>query len=83
MWKAPTEPHQRRRNLHLRRLIASDPLRGERLSVEAADLQLDYPTNRLTDETIALLVQLAGECRPVESIDAMSSSATNNVAERS
>jgi len=56
----------------LRLLFAGDPLRGERLGVEAAGFYLDYPTKRVTDETIALLVQLAGGCSLRERIDACS-----------
>jgi glucose-6-phosphate isomerase len=46
---------------HLRDLFAADPGRGERLAAEAAGLYLDYSKNRITDETVALLVQLAEE----------------------
>lgn len=81
-WKALAEHHRKMRNLHLRQLFADDPLRGERLGVEAAGLYFDYPTNRVTDETIALLVQLAGGCSLRERIDAMFSGATINVTER-
>lgn len=70
------------RNLHLRQLFAGGPLRGERLGVKAAGFYLNYPKNRVTDETIALLVQLAGECSLRERTDAMFSGATTNVTER-
>lgn len=81
-WKALAAHHRKVRPLHLRQLFAGDPLRGERLSVEAAGLYLDYSKNRVTDETIALLVRLAGECGLAERIDAMFSGATINVTER-
>ncbi|MFM0327177.1 hypothetical protein [Caballeronia glebae] len=70
-WKALAEHHRKMCNLHLRQLFAGGPLRGERLGVEAAGFYLDYPKNRVTDETIALLVQLAGECSLRERIDPM------------
>jgi glucose-6-phosphate isomerase len=46
---------------HLRELFAEDPARGERLWAEAAGLYLDYSKNRITDETLRLLLQLAGQ----------------------
>jgi glucose-6-phosphate isomerase len=81
-WKALAEHYRKVRHLHLRQLFAGDPLRGERLKVEAAGLNLDYSKNRVTDETIALLVQLAGECGLAQRIDAMFSGAPINVTER-
>ena len=48
--------------LHLRQLFAADPARGERLTLEAAGIFLDYSKNRVTDETLGLLVRLAAEC---------------------
>ncbi len=81
-WKALAAHHRKVRHLHLRQLFADDPLRGERLKVEAAGLYLDYSKNRVTDETIALLVQLAGECGLAQRIDAMFSGAPINVTER-
>src|ERR1035437_5711143 len=50
--------HQR----HLRDLLAEDAGRGERMRAEAAGLYLDYAKNRITDETLRLLVALAEEC---------------------
>jgi glucose-6-phosphate isomerase len=58
-------------HLHLRQLFADDPKRGERYAIEAAGLYLDYSKNRITDETIRLLTQLANECGLREHIDAM------------
>jgi glucose-6-phosphate isomerase len=51
--------YQKLRDMHLRTLFAEDPGRGERLAVEAVGLYLDYSKNRVTDETITLLLQLA------------------------
>ena len=57
--------------MHLRDLFAADPARGERMAFEAVGLYLDYSKNRVTDETLELLVQLAREARLRERIDAM------------
>ena len=70
-WKALEEHHQTIKNLHLRQLFADDPNRGERFTAEAAGIYLDYSKNRLTAETLRLLVQLAEECGLRERIDAM------------
>ncbi len=59
------------RDAHLRQLFAEDPGRGERLSAEAAGIYLDYSKNRVTDETMRLLVRLAEECGLRERIAAM------------
>jgi glucose-6-phosphate isomerase len=80
-WKALTEHHQRIRNVHLRELFASDPQRGERLTAEAAGLYLDYSKNRVTDETIGLLLRLAEECGLAGRIEAMFSGQKINVTE--
>jgi glucose-6-phosphate isomerase len=70
-WKALVAQHKKIRQLHLRKLFADDPTRGERMTVEAAGLYLDYSKNRVTDETLKLLVQLADESGLRERIDAM------------
>ena len=70
-WKALTAHYQTARELHLRELFAADPKRGERMTAEAAGLFLDYSKNRITDETLKLLVQLAAESGLRERIDAM------------
>jgi glucose-6-phosphate isomerase len=70
-WKALVAHHQKIRDLHLRKLFADDPTRGERLTVEAVGLYLDYSKNRVTDETLKLLMQLAGESGLRGRIDAM------------
>jgi len=70
-WNALVAHHQKIRELHLRKLFADDPKRGERMTVEAVGLFLDYSKNRVTDETLQLLVQLAHESGLRERIDAM------------
>jgi glucose-6-phosphate isomerase len=57
--------------LHLRQLFADDPARGERLALEAAGLYFDYSKNRITDETMTLLVELATEGGLAARIEAM------------
>ena len=70
-WKALATHHKTVRNLHLRGLFADDPKRGERLTAEAAGLYLDYSKNRITDETLTLLRQLAEESGLGARIEAM------------
>jgi glucose-6-phosphate isomerase len=70
-WKALQAHHAQVRDLHLRQLFADDPKRGERLTVDALGLFLDYSKNRITDETLALLLQLAAESGLRDRIDAM------------
>jgi glucose-6-phosphate isomerase len=60
-WKALAAHHKRIQNLHLRKLFADDPQRGKQMAVEAAGLYLDYSKNRITGQTLKLLVQLAKE----------------------
>ncbi|HWC15845.1 MAG TPA: hypothetical protein VG498_02485, partial [Terriglobales bacterium] len=59
------------RKLHLRELFANDPQRGERLNLDAVGLHLDYSKNRITDETIKLLIDLAEERGLKDRIEAM------------
>jgi glucose-6-phosphate isomerase len=80
-WRALTEHHRQVKDLHLRELFASDPQRGERLCLEAAGLFLDYSKNRVTDETLRLLVKLAVESGLRERIDAMFRGEKINVTE--
>jgi len=70
-WTALREHHATIRDVHLRALFADDPARGERLAVEAVGLYFDYSKNRVTDETIRLLIQLAEESGLRDRIDAM------------
>ncbi len=70
-WKDLSSHNKEVRDLHLRQLFADDPKRGTRLTVEAVGLYLDYSKNRVTDETIKLLLQLAEESGLRTRIDAM------------
>ena len=80
-WKALQQHHREIGGRHLRELFAEDPGRGERLAAEAAGLYLDYSKNRLTDETLALLAQLARESGVEERRDAMMRGEPINVSE--
>src|SRR5260370_17063817 len=80
-WKALEEHYQKIRNVHLRTLFAEDPKRGQRLALEAAGIYLDYSKNRLTDETLRLLLQLAETAGLRERIDAMFQGDKINVTE--
>jgi glucose-6-phosphate isomerase len=71
VWKALVAHHDKVRELHLRKLFADDPKRGERMTTEGVGLTLDYSKNRVTDETLKLLMQLADESGLRERIDAM------------
>jgi glucose-6-phosphate isomerase len=81
-WKALSAHFQKIDRLHLRELFAQDPKRGERLTVEAAGLYLDYSKNRITDETLALLLQLAEQSGLRARIDAMFGGERINVSEK-
>ena len=70
-WKALQAHYEQLRGLHLRKLFADDPKRGERMAAEAAGIFLDYSKNRITDETVKLLIQLAEESGLRSQIDAM------------
>jgi glucose-6-phosphate isomerase len=70
-WAALERHHAEISSLHLRELFDGDPGRGERLTAQAAGLYLDYSKNRITDETIGLLVQLARESGLPDRIEAM------------
>ena len=80
-WRALVEHHKKIATLHLRDLFAADAGRGERLTLEAAGLYLDYSKNRITDETLTLLVNLAKECGLAERIAAMFNGEKINVTE--
>ena len=80
-WKALEQHHREIGERHLRELFAEDPGRGERLAAEAAGLYLDYSKNRVTDETLALLIQLAQESQVEERRDAMMRGELINVSE--
>ena len=80
-WKDLAAHHKTVRELHLRQLFADDPARGERMTVEAAGLCLDYSKNRITDETLKLLLQLAEESGLRARIDAMFRGEKINITE--
>jgi glucose-6-phosphate isomerase len=80
-WQALAAHHKKIGALHLRELFASDPGRSERYSIEALGLYLDYSKNRITDETLELLVRLANECGLKARIEAMFSGAKINLTE--
>src|SRR5205809_1935212 len=80
-WKALTAHHKNVRELHLRKLFDGDPTRGERMTVEALGLYLDYSKNRITDETLKLLFQLAKESNLRARIDAMFRGEKINITE--
>jgi glucose-6-phosphate isomerase len=80
-WQALKEHFQQVKSVHLRDLFVTDPLRGERLTAVAAGLYLDYSKQRVTDETLSLLIQLARECGLRERIDAMFQGQHINVTE--
>ena len=80
-WKELVAHHQKIRELHLRKLFADDPTRGERMTIQALGLYLDYSKNRVTDETLKLLTQLAGESGLRERIDAMFRGEKINITE--
>ena len=80
-WPALQKHFEEIRGLHLREIFARDPGRGERLQAQAAGLHLDYSKNRITDRTIALLIDLAQECGLRERTEAMFAGERINVSE--
>ncbi len=80
-WALLEEHYQKLKGVDLRQLFADDPGRGERLAIEAAGLYLDYSKNRITDETLRLLLQLARESGLQNRIDAMFRGDKINVSE--
>src|SRR5262249_52688440 len=80
-WKALAAHHQKIRDLHLRKLFADDPSRGKQMTAEAVGLFFDYSKNRVTNETLKLLVQLADESGLRERIDAMFRGEKINITE--
>jgi len=81
-WKALQDHYQTIKNLHLRQLFAGDPQRGERLTAEAVGVFLDYSKNRVTDETLKLLRQLAEESGLWARINGMFHGEKINVTEK-
>src|SRR6201988_4100834 len=81
-WKALTAHYKAVSKLHLRQLFADDPKRGQRMAIEAVGLYFDYSKNRVTDETLKLLLQLATESGLQARIDAMFSGEKINITEK-
>jgi glucose-6-phosphate isomerase len=80
-WPALAAHYAKIRDVTLRQLFAGDAQRGERLTCDAAGVYLDYSKNRVTDETMRLLLQLAGESGLRARIDAMFRGERINVSE--
>jgi glucose-6-phosphate isomerase len=80
-WQALERHHADIGNVHLRELFAGDPRRGERMTAQAEGIYLDYSKNRITDETMALLVELAEESGVPQRRDAMFAGEHINVSE--
>jgi len=80
-WKALVTHHEKLREVNLRKLFGNDPKRGERLSLHAVGLYLDYSKNRVTNETLEILVRLAHESDLIGRIEAMFSGKKINVTE--
>jgi glucose-6-phosphate isomerase len=81
VWRALEDHHETIRGLHLRNLFADDPARGERMTAEAAGVYLDYSKNRINDETLKLLIELAEQSGLRARIDAMFRGEKINVTE--
>lgn len=81
-WKALDQHYQQMRTTHLRQLFADDPQRGEHLALDAVGIYLDYSKNRITDETLRLLLNLAESAGLRERIDAMFRGEKINVTEK-
>src|SRR6266699_3644830 len=80
-WQKLEEHYHKARNLHLRTLFAEDPHRGERFALEAVGIYLDYSKNRVTDETIQLLLELAESSGLHERTEAMFRGEKINITE--
>jgi glucose-6-phosphate isomerase len=80
-WQALCEHRDMLAHTHLRDLFADDPARGSTLTLDAADLHLDYSKNRLTSETVRLLAAVARRAGLRERIDAMWDGQRINVTE--
>src|SRR5262245_5615903 len=80
-WRALEDHHRAMQGRQLRDLFADDPARGERMTAEAAGIFLDYSKNRIDDDTLRLLVELAEQCGLRARIDAMFGGEKINVTE--
>ena len=81
-WRELQTHYKKMSDVHLRNLFADDPQRGERMTAEAANIFLDYSKNRITDETVKLLINLAEESGVRSRIDAMFRGEKINVTEK-
>jgi len=81
VWQALEDHYETMRGLHLRNLFANDPARGARMIAEAVGVYLDYSKNRISDETLKLLIELAEQSGLRERIDAMFRGEKINVTE--
>jgi glucose-6-phosphate isomerase len=81
-WRALEAHHREIRDVHLRALFADDPKRGERMTAEAAGIYFDYSKNRITSDTLKLLLALADAVGLRDRIDAMFRGEKINVSER-
>src|SRR5580698_3840673 len=81
-WSALEEHYQKVRSVHMRTLFADDPKRGERMTAEAAGVFLDYSKNRVTNETLRLLLELAEESGLKQRIEAMFRGEKINITEK-
>jgi glucose-6-phosphate isomerase len=81
-WKALGAHYKKMAKVHLRKLFADDSKRGQRLTLEAAGIFLDYSKNRVDDQTIKLLLQLAEESGLRQRIDAMFRGEKINITEK-
>src|SRR5262245_29409562 len=80
-WKDLELHFKKIHEINLRRLFSDDPKRGERLAIESLGIYLDYSKNRITEETIRLLLDLADESGLRERIDAMFRGEKINITE--
>ena len=81
-WKALRQHYAKVQNAHLRQLFAEDPQRAEHFAFEAVGLYFDYSKNRIADETVGLLLELANQCGLRERIDAMFHGEKINLTEK-
>jgi glucose-6-phosphate isomerase len=81
-WKALQAHYQQVQHIQLRQLFADDSKRGERFVIDASGIYLDYSKNRVTDETMQLLIRLADECGLRDRINAMFNGEIINVTEK-
>src|SRR6201981_928796 len=80
-WRALASHYRKIREVHLRKFFADDPLRGQRMAAEGVGIYLDYSKNRVTDQTIKLLIQLAAESGLQARIDALFRGEKINITE--